>query len=126
MSYIQNSKSPLTKKSYLFAVRIAKMVKYIECSPKEYGLINQIFQSGTAIGALVSEAAYAQSPADFISKLGISLKEASETSYWLTLLHKTSYIDDSMYTSMKKDLDEIIRIIVKTIKTTRQNEQQKD
>jgi hypothetical protein len=48
-----------------------------------------------------------------------------KTRYWLTLLHRTSYIEDNMYTSMKKDLDEIIRIIVKTLKTTRKNEKNK-
>jgi len=42
------------------------------------------------------------------------------------LLHRTSYIEDNMYKSMKKDLDEIIRIIVKTIKTTRKNDQEKE
>ena len=77
-------------------------------------------------GANTYEAIYAQSKADFISKLSISLKEASETSYWLMLLHRTSYIEDNMYKSMKKDLDEIIRIIVKTIKTIRKNDQEKE
>jgi four helix bundle protein len=103
MSYIQNSKSPLTKKSYLFAVRIAKMVKYIECSPKEYGLINQIFRSGTAIGALVSEAAYAQSPADFISKLSIALKECNETLYWLNILKDIEYLNENEFESISND-----------------------
>jgi four helix bundle protein len=116
----------LSDKALAFGIRIVNGYKYLVDTHKEFVMSKQILRCGTSIGANSFEAIYAQSKADFISKLGISLKEASETSYWLTLLHKTSYIDDSMYTSMKKDLDEIIRIIVKTIKTTRQNEQQKD
>ena len=123
MSYIQNSKSPLTKKSYLFAVRIAKMVKYIECSPKEYGLINQIFRSGTAIGALVSEAAYAQSPADFISKLSIALKECNETLYWLNILKDTDYLNEQEFESISKDCEELLALLISSIKTTKQNKE---
>ncbi len=125
MSYIQNSKSPLTKKSYLFAVRIAKMVKYIECSPKEYGLINQIFQSGTAIGALVSEAAYAQSPADFISKLSIALKECNETLYWLNILKDIEYLNENEFESISNDCQELLALLISSIKTTKQNNENK-
>ena len=125
MSYIQNSKSPLTKKSYLFAVRIAKMVKYIECSPKEYGLINQIFQSGTAIGALVSEAAYAQSPADFISKLSIVLKECNETLYWLNILKDIEYLNENEFESISNDCQELLALLISSIKTTKQNNENK-
>ena len=125
MSYIQNSKSPLTKKSYLFAVRIAKMVKYIECSPKEYVLINQIFQSGTAIGALVSEAAYAQSPADFISKLSIALKECNETLYWLNILKDIEYLNENEFESISNDCQELLALLISSIKTTKQNNENK-
>ncbi|MEE3444644.1 MAG: four helix bundle protein [Prevotella sp.] len=125
MSYIQNSKSPLTKKSYLFAVRIAKMVKYIECSPKEYGLINQIFRSGTAIGALVSEAAYAQSPADFISKLSIALKECNETLYWLNILKDIEYLNENEFESISNDCQELLALLISSIKTTKQNNENK-
>ncbi len=89
MSYLQNSQSPLTVKSYNFAIRIVKTVRGITCSPKEYGMMNQVFRSGTAIGALVSESIYAQSPKDFINKLHVALKECNETLYWLNLLKDT-------------------------------------
>ena len=108
-----------------FALRIVNLYKYLCDEKSEFVMSKQLLRCGTSIGANSNEAIYAQSKADFISKLSISLKEASETSYWLTLLHRTSYIEDNMYTSMKKDLDEIIRIIVKTLKTTRKNEKNK-
>ena len=79
----------------------------------------QILRSGTSIGANIYEAAYAQSKADFVSKLSISLKEASETSYWLTLLSKTDYLEEDAYVSMKTDVDEIIRLIIASVKTSK-------
>ena len=121
MSYIQNSNSPLTKKSYLFGVRIVKMVKYIKCTPKEYGMLNQVFRSGTAIGALVSEAAYAQSSADFINKLSVALKECNETLYWLNILKDTEYLNEKEYESMNTDCREVLALLISSIKTTKQN-----
>ena len=121
MTYIQDSSSPLTKKSYLFGVRIVKMVKFIKCSPKEYGMINQIFRSGTAIGALVSEATYAQSPADFINKLSIALKECNETLYWLNILKDTDYLNEKEFESMNADCQELLALLISSIKTTKQN-----
>ena len=121
MSYIQDSSSPLTKKSYLFGVRIVKMVKFIKCTPKEYGMLNQVFRSGTAIGALVSEAAYAQSPADFINKLSVALKECNETLYWLNILKDTEYLNEKEYESMNTDCREVLALLISSIKTTKQN-----
>ena len=121
MSYIQDSNSPLTKKSYLFGVRIVKMVKYIKCTPKEYGMLNQVFRSGTAIGALVSEAAYAQSPADFINKLSVALKECNETLYWLNILKDTEYLQEMEFESMNTDCREVLALLISSIKTTKQN-----
>ena len=121
MSYIQDSNSPLTKKSYLFGVRIVKMVKFIRCTPKEYGMLNQVFRSGTAIGALVSEAAYAQSSADFINKLSVALKECNETLYWLNILKDTEYLNEKEYESMNTDCREVLALLISSIKTTKQN-----
>lgn len=115
----QREKSPLHIKSYEFAVRIINMVKYIDCEPKIYSLTNQIFRSGTAVGALVREAEFAQSPADFINKLHISLKECNETCYWLTLLKDTGYINEQEYDSMADDCNELIAILVSSIKTAK-------
>jgi len=119
-------KNVLIERTLAFAIRIVNGYKYLIDNKKEFVMSKQMLRCGTSIGANSNEAIYAQSKADFVSKLSIALKEASETSYWLTLLYKTSYIEEDMYTSMKKDLDEIIRIIVKTIKTTRKNECSED
>ena len=113
-------KSPLHTKSYLFAVRIVKMVKHINSCKKEFTITNQILRSGTAVGALGREAEFAQSPLDFANKLSIALKEANETSYWLNLLHDTDYIDENAFKSIIIDCNELIALLVSSIKTIKQ------
>ena len=81
-------------KSYQFAIRIIKAYKYLSSEQKEFVLSKQMLRSGTAVGALIREAEHAESKADFIHKLNISLKEANETEYWLMLLHDTEYLDE--------------------------------
>ena len=99
------------------------MVKYVKCGPKEYGMLNQVLRSGTAIGALVSEAVYAQSAADFISKLSIALKECNETLYWLNILHDMEYISHEQFDSMANDCQELLALLISSIKTTKQNKE---
>ena len=80
----------VVKKSFAFSVRIVNLNKYLSQEKKEYVISKQIYKSGTSIGANVAEAQRAQSTADFVSKMKIALKEASETQYWLQLLLKQS------------------------------------
>ena len=107
----------LHTKSYKFAIRVVKLSQYLVKEKKEYILSKQILRSGTAIGALVSESKFAQSKADFINKLMISLKEANETQYWINLIHDTNYISKQMYESLYSDIDELISLLVSITKT---------
>lgn len=108
-------------KSYAFALRIIKMYKYLSQDKKEFILSKQVLRSGTAIGALVKEAEHAQSKADFINKMNITLKEASETTYWLSLLKDSAYIDENMYQSIFFEAEEIVKILASIVKTSKQN-----
>jgi four helix bundle protein len=110
-------KSILREKSYKFAVRIVQLTQFLQQEKKEFVLSKQIIKSGTAIGALIKEAEYAQSNADFINKFSISLKEANEADYWLSLLKDTEYIEVKLYDSLFQDCDELISLLVSTIKT---------
>ena len=114
-----NEASPLYVKSKLFAERIIKMVRYIKRErEKEFSpLHNQVLRSGTSIYANVSESQFAQTPADFITKLHISLKEANETKSWLHMLFSGGSITQQEHDSMLSDLSEIIAILVSSIKT---------
>ena len=111
----------LADKSVDFAIRMANCYKYLKEEKQEFIMSKQMFRSGTSIGANIHEAIQAQSKPDFISKLGISLKEASETSFWLVVLHKAGTMDGPIYNSLKRDLDEIMRILIATIKTAKDN-----
>ena len=88
----------LAEKSISFAIRIVNCYKLLLKERQEYILSKQLLRSGTSIGANVHEAIQAQSRADFISKLNIALKEASESSYWLTILRETEYLSDIEHT----------------------------
>ena len=111
----------LKSKSYAFALRIVKLYKYLCDTHREYVLSKQLLRSGTAVGALISEAEFAQSKADFASKLSIALKEANETRYWLSLLKDSEYINEKMFNSIQPDTEELIKILVSSINTTKKN-----
>ena len=112
---------PLTSKSFQFSLRIIKLYKYLTIDQKEYILSKQILRSGTSIGALISEAKFAQSKADFINKMYISLKEANETRYWLRLLVESEYITDEMFQSILPDIETLIKLLVSSTKTAKKN-----
>ena len=170
--------SVLRDRSYKFAIRIVKLSQYLKQEKKEFDMSKQILRSGTSIGALIREAEYAQSDADFISKfrdclkiskyeqkklfrissalfsatcpffstqiaryyrikkgpidskiapnklrkifkqsLSISLKEANETAFWLSLLKDTDYMEEKLHNSLSSDCEEIISMLVSTVKT---------
>lgn len=75
-----------------FALRVVKMCRHLRDDKQEYVISKQLLRSGTAIGALIREAEHAESRFDFVHKMSIALKEASETDYWLQLLHQSDYI----------------------------------
>ena len=118
--------SVLRKKSYAFAIRIVNMSQYLISEKKEYILSKQVLRSGTAIGALITESKRAESSADFIHKLNIALKEADETLYWISLLKDTTYIDEIMYTSISKDANQLVAMLVSSIKTAKFNLKKSD
>ena len=115
----QNMGSILRDKSFAFAVSIIRLGDNLDAS-RQYTLKDQIVRSGTSIGANVREAKNAQGPKDMISKLSIALKEADETEYWLDLLNESSKISQDEYSTMKSNLNEIISMLVSSIKTLKE------
>ena len=107
----------ITEKSFHFAVRIVKCYRLLCQENKEYTISKQLLRAGTSIGANVAESQQAQSRADFISKLNIALKEASETKYWLRLLHATDYLTDKQFTSLYADSVELEKMLVSILKS---------
>lgn len=84
-------------------------------------LSKQLLRSGTSIGANVCESVYAQSKADFISKMSIALKEAAETEYWIDLLQETEYVKVEQIADLKSELEEILKLLTSIIKTSKKN-----
>ena len=107
-------------KSFEFAVRIVNLYKYLTHKKKEYIMAKQLLRCGTSIGANVAEAQKAQSKADFHTKMNIAMKEANETYYWIRLLYRTSYLSGEEFTSLEKDIKEMIAIITAICRTTDQ------
>ena len=112
-------KNIVAAKSYAFAIRIINLYKYLTTDKKEFILSKQILKSGTAIGALIKEAEHAQSKADFLNKMNIALKETNETEYWLMLLKDTNYISEDEFNSILKDCQEILKLLISIVKTTK-------
>lgn len=109
-------------KSKAFAVRIIRLYQFLQNEKKEYTLSKQLLRSGTSIGANIKEAIKGFSKKDFRFKLGIALKEASETEYWLELLYETEYISEKQFLSMNDDCIELIKILTAILNSSKDNE----
>ena len=103
------------------SVEILNLVKELR-DKKENIISNQIGRSATSICANVAESKYGQSRADFISKLEIALKEASETGKWLEMLYKTNYIDEMKYKKVNKLCSTIRILLIASITTAKKNQ----
>ena len=110
----------LAELSMEFSVDIISLVKQLK-ENHESIISNQIGRSGTSIGANIHEAQYAQGKKDFISKLEIALKEASETGYWLELLHRTKYIDEQTFKNLSIRCTSLRVMLVASCRTAKEN-----
>jgi len=109
----------LKEKSFLFAVRIVNLYKFLKKQHGEYIISQQLIRSGTSISAIVREAEHAESLKDFIHKLSIGLKEANESKYWLDLLFATEFITKKMFDSLNKDCEELLKLLTASVKTSK-------
>jgi four helix bundle protein len=106
-------------KSFGFALLVVKTYQHLTTEKKEFVMAKQFLRSGTAVGALIRESEHAESKADFIHKLSISLKEANETEYWLDLLHQSGYLEMERFVSIKSEIESILRLLTSILKTSK-------
>ena len=99
-----------------FAKRIVDVYYFLKQSFGDEIISKQILKSGTSIGANVAESKYPQSEADYLSKINIALKEASETEFWLKLLKECNYISSAIIDSLLQDCSRIIKILISIVK----------
>lgn len=109
----------IKEKSFEFALDIIELYKKLVQS-NEFVISKQLLRSATSIWANIEEASAGQTKKDFYTKMTIASKEARETRYRIRLLDKSSLIG----VPLKKYLDEIeeiIRMLTKIVKTTYEN-----
>jgi four helix bundle protein len=111
----------IQNKSFAFAVSIVNEIKLVQEQQNECLLSKQILTRGTAVGAIVREAEYAGSRQDFLQKMTLALNEASQTEYWLDLLHDAGYLPASKHIALKPGIEEIIKLLIAITKTAKQN-----
>lgn len=117
------AESIMLNKSKDFAESIIIICRELKANKHESVITNQLLRSGTSIGANIHESKYAQSNADFISKMQIALKECYESEYWLELLNRTQYISDQQYSVLKNACGQIRRMLISSINTSKEKKQ---
>ncbi len=110
----------LKDKSYNFALETIKVCRDLQFK-NEFILSRQLIRSATSVGANIREANNAQSKADFIHKLSVSLKECDESQYWLELLKDSFYIENSVFDKLHSEAIQIHRLLTRIILTTKNN-----
>ena len=108
-------------KSFLFAIRIVKLCRFLQEDKKEYVLTKQLLRSGTSIGANIKEAINGISKKDFTAKMYIAFKEANETEYWIELLRATDYLTASEFDSIIADCRELCKLLSAITKSSTNN-----
>ncbi len=110
-------KKDLPERTFEFARRVVKLCQLLEETPGvSRCLANQLFRSGTSIGANVEEGQASQSEADFLSKYSIACKEARETSYWLRLLCASEIFPSERLNEITSECNELIAILTSIVK----------
>ena len=110
----------MEEKCMNFAVRITNLCRFLVDEKKENRISDQLFRSGTSIGANMAEAQCAISKKDFTSKVYISLKECNESLFWLSLLMRTGYLNKKQYDSIYDDCLELKQLLATITKTSKE------
>lgn len=117
MLFLVVENSPLREKSYEFSLRVVRLSKVLIETKHEFVLGRQLLRSGTSIGAQIREGQFAESSADFKTKMTGELKEANETIYWLRLLHDTGSISENEFNNLSPLCEELIAMLAASVKT---------
>ena len=119
------AESILKTKSYEFSIKVVHLYQHLSQEKKEFILSKQLVRSWTSIWAMIREAEFWQSKADFIHKMNIALKEANETLYWLDILQDTWYINQTQHQNIYPLGHEILKILISSMKTLKDKQQKK-
>lgn len=116
-----NEKNPTEVMCMEFSVKAVNLGKKIAKDKHEYKMSDQMMRAATAIGASYGEAQYAESPADFVHKIRVSLKENHEVLYWLEVLQRTGYINEVECAELYDEANRIQKVLTSIVNTRRKN-----
>lgn len=116
-----NKTNPIVIKSFEFAMRIVRLYRHLVDEHKEYTLSREILISGTHIGKHVTAAVGGESTENFINQMGMARSKASETEYWLQLIHFAGYMSEAEFASMDADREELSKMLTRIVQTKKQN-----
>jgi four helix bundle protein len=102
-----------------FALAVIRFTQRLPRGPAPEVMGRQLLRSGAGIGALDREAARAETRRDFVHKVTLSAKEAAETEYWLELFIDSGIGEPEELRALKKESDELLRILLASGKTAR-------
>ena len=115
------NEAQMKKRTKEFAKNIIKLCRNLPANREGRLIGNQLFRAGTSVAANYRAACRGRSKAEFISKLAIVEKEADETMFWLELIKELSICREPMVDDFIKESDELIAIVVSSIKTIKKN-----
>ena len=110
----------IKKRTKQIGLEIIKLIDELPSKPLVWEISKQIIRSSTSVGANYRAACRAKSTPDFINKLKIVEEEADETMYWLEILEESELVNSDRVTIIKKEIDEILSIVVASLKTLRE------
>ena len=113
-------KAEFKQRTKLFALRVIRLVESLPTRTANT-IGNQLIRCGTSVGANYRAACRARSNAEFIAKMGIVEEEADESMFWMELLMETGIVKKELFESLFKEANEIVAIVVSSIKSSRAN-----
>ena len=102
-----------------FSVRIVRLSARLPRTAAGKHIAGQILRSGTSPAPNYGEARGAESPADFVHKLGIVLKELNETSIWLRIIVRSQIVKCELLVDIIHENGALCRIFTASLKTAR-------
>ncbi len=116
---MENDGNDLRERTYQYGRRVVRVFEALPNDKLAHHFGFQLLRSSTSVGANYREAYRARSKPEFIAKLGDSLKELDESSFWIRHISDSEFIKPERLSELKKETDELIRIFVASIKTSK-------
>jgi len=113
--------SDLKRRTFDFGVRCVRLAEALPKSRTADALGLQLLRCGTSVGANYRAACRARTRAEFLAKLGIVEEECDESVFWMDLITELDLIQPKLLSSLRQEADEILSIIISSIKTARAN-----